>query len=70
MNMGNYRNDLIDLHPVSVVGSLMGARPQQSQVAAKDAEPEAYEARESRLRRLAAFRARREAAARAQTGRA
>jgi hypothetical protein len=68
--MSNHRNDLLDLHPVSVFSSLMNARPQQGQAAAKDAEPEAYEPRESRLRRLAAFRARREAAARAETGRA
>jgi hypothetical protein len=68
--MSNHRNDLLSLHPVSVVGSLLGARPHQAPAAREDAEPEADEHRESALRRLAAFRARRAAAARAQTGRA
>ena len=64
--MTNRKNDLMDLHPVAVVGSLLGARPQQA--AARDAEPEAYEPRESVLRRLlAAYRSRRGAAASAET---
>jgi hypothetical protein len=69
--MSNHRNDLLSLHPAAVVGSLLGARPHQASAAPQDAEPEADERRESALRRLAgAFRARREAAARAETGRA
>jgi|Tabmets5t2r1_1033131.scaffolds.fasta_scaffold47584_3 hypothetical protein len=69
--MGNHKNDLLNLHPLAVVGSLLGARPLEARAAQKDAEPEAYEPRESLLRRLAAtFRTRREAAARTQTGRA
>jgi hypothetical protein len=61
--MRNHRNDLLDLHPAAVVGSLLGARPQQG-VAAEDAEPEAYEPRQSALRRsLSSYRARRTAAA-------
>jgi hypothetical protein len=67
--MSNRRNDLLDLHPVSVVGSLLGARPQGP--APRDAEPEAYEPRPSFIRRLvAAYRSRRAAAAHAETGRA
>ena len=67
--MSNHRNDLLDLHPVSVAGSLLGGRPQQGP-AARDAEPEVYEPRQSALRRLvAAYRNRRHAGARAQTGR-
>jgi hypothetical protein len=69
--MSNRRNDLLSLHPASVVGSLLGARPHQASAAPKDAEPEADERRESALRRLTgAYRARREAAARAETERA
>jgi hypothetical protein len=68
--MSNHKNDLLSLHPVSVVGSLMGARPQQAHAAPQDAEPEVYEPRRSAVRRLLdAYRARREAAARAETGR-
>jgi hypothetical protein len=64
--MTNRRNDLMDLHPVSVVGSLLGARAQQS-AATRDAEPEAYEPRQGVLRRLVArVRARRAAAASAE----
>jgi hypothetical protein len=60
--MSNRRNDFMDLHPVSVIGSFMGARPQQG-FAAQDAEPEAYEPREGFARRLvAAVRGRRETA--------
>jgi hypothetical protein len=69
--MSNHRNDLLSLHPVAVVGSLLGARPLQAHAAPQDAEPGAVERRESALRRLAgAYRARREATARAETGRA
>jgi hypothetical protein len=68
--MSDRRNDLLDLHPASVVGSLLGARPRQAHTAAQDAEPEADEPRESLLHRLAAtFRARREAETRTQTER-
>lgn len=68
--MSNHRNDLLSLHPVSVVGSLLGARPQQAHAAPQDAEPEASERRVRSFRRLAgAYRARRAAAARAETGR-
>jgi hypothetical protein len=67
--MSNRKNDLLDLHPVAVVGSLLGARPLEARAAQKDAEPETCERRESLLRRLAAtFRSRREAEARTQTG--
>ena len=65
--MTNRKNDLMDLHPVSVVGSLLGARPQQT-AAVRDAEPEDYEPRQTVLRRLvAAYRSRRAAAASAET---
>ena len=68
--MRNHRNDLLDLHPAAVVGSLLGARPQQG-AAAEDAEPETYEPRQSTLRRLlSSYRDRRAAAARTETGRA
>lgn len=68
--MTNRKNDLMDLHPVSVVGSLLGARPQQT-AATRDAEPEAYEPRQRLLRRLvASYRARKAGAASAETGRA
>ena len=70
VNMSNRRNDLLDLHPVSVVGSLLGARSQQA-VAARDAEPEVYEPRQSFARRLAAaYRSRRAGAASTESGRA
>ena len=66
--MSNHRNDLLDLHLASVVGTLLDTRPKQA-AAARDAEPEPYEQRQNRLRRLvAAVRARR-AAARPETGR-
>jgi hypothetical protein len=69
--MSNHKNDLLSLHYAAVAGSLLGARPQQAHAAAVDAEPETAERREGALRRLAgAYRARREAAARTQTGRA
>jgi hypothetical protein len=65
--MTNRKNDLMDLHPVSVVGSLLVARPQQS-AATRDAEPEAYEPRPGVLHRLVArVRARRAAAASAES---
>jgi hypothetical protein len=68
--MSKQRNDFLDLHPVSVVGSLFGGRPQQA-AAAYDAEPEVYKPRQSFARRLvAAFRGRRAGAAEAQSGRA
>jgi hypothetical protein len=68
--MSNHRNDLLSLHPVAVVGSLLGARPLQAHAAPQDAVPEAVERRPSVARRLAAtLRIRREAATRAQTGR-
>lgn len=68
--MSNHRNDLLSLHPVAVVGSLLGARPHQAHAAPQDAEPEAVERRQSAARRVAAaFRPRREAQTRAQTGR-
>ena len=68
--MSNRRNDLLDLHPASIVGSALGGRPSEGP-AAQDAEPEAYVPRQGILRRaLSAFRARREAAARAETNRA
>lgn len=64
--MTNRKNDLMDLHPVAVFGSLLGGGPQQA-AAARDAEPEAYEPRQSALRRLlAAYRSRRAAAASAE----
>jgi hypothetical protein len=63
------KNDLMDLHPAAVVGSLLGARPEQ-RAAARDAEPETYEPRQSALRRLLAYRSRRTGAARTETGRA
>jgi hypothetical protein len=57
--MSNRRSDFMDLHPASVIGSFMGARPQQG-FAAQDAEPETYEPRQSLSRRLvAAVRGRR-----------
>jgi hypothetical protein len=66
--MSNHRNSLFDLHPASVAGSLLGARPSES-AAPRDAEPDVSEPRPSRIRRiLAAYRARRAAAARAETG--
>jgi hypothetical protein len=65
--MSNHRNDLLDLHHASVVGSLLAGRPRHA-VAARDAEPELEEPRPSALRRLAAsLRARRGAAARPET---
>jgi hypothetical protein len=69
--MSSHRDDLLSLHPVSVVGSFLGgARPHQPYAAPRDAEPEDAERRESPARRLAgAFRIRREAPARAQAGR-
>jgi hypothetical protein len=68
--MSNHKNDLMDLHPVAVVSSLLGARPEQ-RAAARDAEPETYEPRQSALRRLlGAYRSRRTAPARTETGRA
>ena len=68
--MTNRTNDLMDLHPVSVFGSLLGARSQQT-AATRDAEPEAYEPRQNFGRRLvAAYRARKAGAASAETGRA
>lgn len=67
--MSNHRNDLIDLHHASVVGSLLGARPHQG-AAARDAEPETRVSREGAVRRLvASYRTRRAAAARAETRR-
>jgi hypothetical protein len=61
--MSNDRNDFLDLHPASVIGSLMGARPQQG-FATRDAEPETYEPRQSFAHRLlAAVRGRRASAA-------
>ena len=68
--MRNHKNDLMDLHPAAIMGSLLGARPQQT-AASRDAEPEAYEPRQSALRRLlGSYRSRRTAAARTETGRA
>jgi hypothetical protein len=68
--MRNHRNDLLELHPAAVVGSLLGARSEQG-VAAQDAEPETSEPRQSALRRfLGLYRARRTAAVRTETGRA
>jgi hypothetical protein len=68
--MRNDKNDLLDLHPAAVVGSLLGARPREG-AAAEDAEPETYEPRQSALRRwLGSYSARRTAAARTETGRA
>ena len=63
------KNDFMDLHPASVVGSLMGARSPQGP-AAHDAEPETWEPRERLHRRLLAAYRRRGAAARTETGRA
>jgi hypothetical protein len=66
--MNKHRNSLLDLHPASIAGSMLGARPLDS-AAPRDAEPEVYEPQPSRIRRiLAAYRARRAAAARAETG--
>ena len=69
--MSNHRDDLLSLHPVSVIGSLMGgAGPHQPLAAPRDAEPETFEHRESAVRRLAgALRIRREAPARTQASR-
>ena len=68
--MSTHKSDLLDLHPVAVVGSLLGARPQQGP-ALRDAEPEVYEPRQGLVRRLvAAYRGRRAGAASAETGRA
>jgi hypothetical protein len=65
--MTNRKNDLMDLHPVAVVGSLLGARAQQT-AAPRDAEPEVYEPRQSVLRRLVdRVRARGAAAASAES---
>ena len=59
----------MDLHCVSVVGSLLGARPHQGP-AARDAEPETHVPREGAVSRLvAAYRTRRAAAARAEARR-
>jgi hypothetical protein len=66
--MSNHRNDLMDLHPASVVGGLLGARPHQT-AAARDAEPEPYEGREGRLRRLVAAVRSRRTSTRPETGR-
>ena len=66
--MSNHRNDVLDLHFASVVGTLLSSRPQQG-FAPRDAEPEVYEPHQGVLRRLvAAVRNRRESGARAQTG--
>jgi hypothetical protein len=66
--MSNHKNDLMDLHLAAVAGTLLGTRPHQT-AAARDAEPEPYEQRQSRVRRLvAAVRARR-GAAHPETGR-
>ena len=66
--MTNQRHSLLDLHPISVNGSLLGGGPVQN-AAPHDAEPETYEPRPSRVRRLlAAYRARRAAAASASAG--
>ena len=60
----------MDLHYASVVGSFLGTRPKDN-AARVDAEPEAFEPRQSAPRRLfAAYRARRAAAGRTETGRA
>jgi hypothetical protein len=60
--MSNHRNDLLDLHYAPVAGRLLGARPDQA-AAPEDAEPEVYEPRPSRTRRLfAAVRIRRDPA--------
>ena len=65
--MSEHRNELLDLHYASVVGSLLGGRPNAG-AAAQDAEPETQVSRESALRRLvAALRTRREAARAAQS---
>ena len=51
--MGNQRNDLLDLHPVSVAAAVLGGRPQRA--AGRDAEPEeAVEARPGLAARLLA----------------
>jgi hypothetical protein len=64
------RNSLLDMHPVSVASSLLGGSPVQG-AASRDAEPEVYEPRPSRVRRLlAVYRTRRAAATSAETGRA
>ena len=60
----------MDLHPASVVGSLMGAARSPHGPAAQDAEPEAWEPRERLHRRLLASYRRRGSAARTETGRA
>jgi hypothetical protein len=58
--MSNHRNELMDLHYASVVGSLLGARPHQGP-AARDAEPETHVPREGAVRRaIAAVRRRRD----------
>jgi hypothetical protein len=67
--MSNHRNEFLDLHFASVAGTLLSSRPQQGP-AAQDAEPEVYEPQQGALRRLvSAIRHRRDAGARAQTGR-
>jgi hypothetical protein len=66
--MSNHRNDLLELHHASVVGSLLGTRPARGP-APHDAEPETHAPRRGALRRLAtALRGRRETAARPETG--
>ncbi len=68
--MSKHRNSLLDLHPAAVAGSLLGSRPEPGP-ARQDAEPETYEPRQSRLRRLVgSLRGRRAASARTETGRA
>ncbi len=68
--MSYRRNDLFELHPASVVGSLMGGRPATGP-AKRDAEPDLEPAKPHALRRLvAAISGRREASARAQAERA
>ena len=68
VDMSNHKNDYMDLHLAAVAGTLLNTRPKQA-VAARDAEPDAYEQRQNRVRRLvAAVRARR-AGARPETGR-
>ena len=68
--MSKHRNSLLDLHPAAVAGSMLGSRPEQGP-ARQDAEPEMYEPRQSRLRRLVgSLRGRRAASARTETGRA
>jgi hypothetical protein len=67
VDMRERKNDFLDLHPVSVVGSLMGGRGPQGP-AAQDAESETWEPRERLHRRLLAAYRRRVATARAETG--